>query len=174
MAENAVKTAAKPPTTTAEDALRQKSHDANVISGRHLVAKALKNEGADAIFTPRGDGFARAAKLAQPRKEVLCYHSDSAFGVTAFDMEMAKRFETPCVAVVGNNSAMNQIRHGRLAKCGEQDGDVSNLLGDVPFGTFVQMPERLRRGGARGVEGCAGLAQSAQIGGQDRQIGSNQ
>jgi acetolactate synthase-1/2/3 large subunit len=37
--------------TTAEDTLKQKSRDANVISGGHLVAKALKNEGVDTIFT---------------------------------------------------------------------------------------------------------------------------
>src|SRR5688500_15355137 len=37
--------------TTAEDTLKQKSRDANVISGGHLVAKALKSEGVDTIFT---------------------------------------------------------------------------------------------------------------------------
>jgi acetolactate synthase I/II/III large subunit len=38
-------------TTTAEDTLKQKSRDASVISGGHLVAKALKAEGVDTIFT---------------------------------------------------------------------------------------------------------------------------
>ena len=38
-------------TTTAEDTLRQKSKDAGVISGGHLVAKALRAEGVDTIFT---------------------------------------------------------------------------------------------------------------------------
>src|SRR3984957_16208438 len=38
-------------TTTAEDTLQRKSRDAGVISGGHLVAKALKNEGVDTIFT---------------------------------------------------------------------------------------------------------------------------
>ena len=37
--------------TTAEDTLAQKSRDENVISGGHLVAAALKNEGVDTIFT---------------------------------------------------------------------------------------------------------------------------
>jgi len=41
----------QPKTTTAEDTLQRKSRDANVISGGHLVAKALKNEGVDTIFT---------------------------------------------------------------------------------------------------------------------------
>ena len=78
--------------TTAEDTLQRKSRDAGVISGGHLVAKALENEG----------------------------------GV-------------PYLAVIGNNSAMNQIRYGQLAKYGERRGNVGNLLGDVPFGKFAEM-----------------------------------
>jgi acetolactate synthase-1/2/3 large subunit len=86
-----------------------------------------------------GTGFALAAKLAHPRKEVLCYYGDGSFGMTAFDMETANRFGAPYIAVVGNNSAMNQIRYGQLSKYGEQRGNVGNLLGDVPFGTFAHM-----------------------------------
>ena len=41
----------QPKATTAEDTLQRKSRDAGVISGGHLVAKALKNEGVDTIFT---------------------------------------------------------------------------------------------------------------------------
>ena len=86
-----------------------------------------------------GTGFALAAKLVHPHKEVLCYYGDGAFGMTAFDMETANRFGAPYIAVIGNNSAMNQIRYGQLAKYGEQRGNVGNLLGDVPFGKFAEM-----------------------------------
>jgi acetolactate synthase-1/2/3 large subunit len=86
-----------------------------------------------------GTGFAMAAKLAHPEKEVLCYYGDGAFAMTAFDMETANRFGAPYIAVVGNNSAMNQIRYGQIAKYGEQRGNVGNKLGDVPFGTFAEM-----------------------------------
>ena len=86
-----------------------------------------------------GTGFALAAKLAHPDKEVLCYYGDGSFGMTAFDMETANRFGAPYIAVIGNNSAMNQIRYGQLAKYGEQRGNVGNLLGDVPFGRFAEM-----------------------------------
>jgi len=86
-----------------------------------------------------GTGFAIAAGLAHPDKEVLCYYGDGSFGMTAFDMETANRFGVPYIAVVGNNSAMNQIRYGQLAKYGEQRGNVGNLLGDVPFGKFAEM-----------------------------------
>jgi acetolactate synthase-1/2/3 large subunit len=86
-----------------------------------------------------GTGFAIAAGLANPSKEVLCYYGDGSFGMTAFDMETANRFGVPYLAVIGNNSAMNQIRYGQLAKYGDQRGNVGNLLGDVPFGKFAEM-----------------------------------
>lgn len=86
-----------------------------------------------------GTGFALAAKLAHPDKEVLCYYGDGSFGMTAFDMETANRFGAPYVAVIGNNSAMNQIRYGQISKYGEQRGNVGNLLSDVPFSQFGQM-----------------------------------
>src|SRR5258706_2768253 len=86
-----------------------------------------------------GTGFAIAAGLANPNKEMLCYYGDGAFGMTAFDMETANRFGVPYLAGIGNNSAMNQIRYGQLAKYGEQRGNVGNLLGDVPFGKFSEM-----------------------------------
>jgi acetolactate synthase-1/2/3 large subunit len=86
-----------------------------------------------------GTGFAMASKLAHPEKEVLCYYGDGAFGMTAFDMETANRFGAPYIAVIGNNSAMNQIRYGQLAKYGEERGDVGNKLSDVPFGKFAEM-----------------------------------
>ena len=37
--------------TTATDTLQRRSTDANIISGGHLAAKALRNEGVDTIFT---------------------------------------------------------------------------------------------------------------------------
>ena len=86
-----------------------------------------------------GTGFALASKLAHPEKEVLCYYGDGSFGMTAFDMETANRFGAPYIAVIGNNSAMNQIRYGQLAKYGEERGNVGNLLGDVPFSKFAEM-----------------------------------
>ncbi len=86
-----------------------------------------------------GTGFAIAAGLAHPSKEVLCYYGDGSFGMTAFDMETANRFGVPYLAVIGNNSAMNQIRYGQLAKYGPERGNVGNLLGDVPFSKFAEM-----------------------------------
>jgi acetolactate synthase I/II/III large subunit len=86
-----------------------------------------------------GTGFSIAAKLAHPNKEVLCYYGDGAFGMTAFDMETADRFGAPYIAVVGNNSAMNQIRYGQLAKYGPQRGNVGNKLGEMEFSHFAKI-----------------------------------
>ena len=86
-----------------------------------------------------GTGFALATGLARPDKEVLCYYGDGSFGMTAFDMETANRFGAPYIAVIGNNSAMNQIRYGQITKYGEERGGVGNLLGDVPFSKFAEM-----------------------------------
>ena len=86
-----------------------------------------------------GTGFSMAAKLAHPNKEVVCLYGDGAFGMTSFDMETAQRFGAPYLAVIGNNSAMNQIRYGQLAKYGQDRGDIGNKLGDVPFSQFGQM-----------------------------------
>ena len=53
--------------------------------------------------------------------------------------ETATRFGAHYIAVSGNNSAMNQIRYGQIAKYGEQRGNVGNKLGDVPYGKFAEM-----------------------------------
>jgi len=86
-----------------------------------------------------GTGFSMAAKLAHPDKEVVCLYGDGAFGMTSFDMETAQRFGAPYLAIIGNNSAMNQIRYGQLAKYGQDRGDIGNKLGDVPFSKFGEM-----------------------------------
>ncbi len=86
-----------------------------------------------------GTGFAMAAKLAHPNKEVVCLYGDGSFGMTSYDMETAQRFGAPYLAVVGNNSAMNQIRYGQITKYGPERGDVGNKLGDIPFSKFGEM-----------------------------------
>ncbi|AKJ67843.1 acetolactate synthase [Pandoraea thiooxydans] len=120
-----------------------------------------------------GTGFAIAAGLANPGKEVLCYYGDGAFSMTAFDIETANRFGVPYLAVVGNNSAMNQIRYGQLAKYGAERGNVGNLLSDVPFGRFAEMlggygeevrdPAQIAGALRRGREAIAKTGRSAVI-----------
>lgn len=120
-----------------------------------------------------GTGFAIAAGLANPEKEVLCYYGDGSFGMTAFDMETANRFGVPYLAVIGNNSAMNQIRYGQITKYGEKRGSVGNLLSDVPFSRFAEMlggygeevrdPNQIAAALQRGRESIAKTGRSAVI-----------
>lgn len=120
-----------------------------------------------------GTGFAIAAGLANPGKEILCYYGDGSFGMTAFDMETANRFGVPYLAVIGNNSAMNQIRYGQLAKYGDERGNVGNLLSDVPFSKFAEMlggygeevrdPGQIAAALRRGREAIARTGKSAVI-----------
>src|SRR3981189_313582 len=51
MLGTATKVSETQATTTAEDTLKRKTRAADVVSGGHLVAKALKSEGVDTIFT---------------------------------------------------------------------------------------------------------------------------
>ena len=86
-----------------------------------------------------GVPFAMAAKYAHPEKEVLCYFGDGAFTLTGWDFETCVRFKLPILGVVGNNSAMNQIRCGQIMKYGKERGNVGNMLGDVPFDKFAEI-----------------------------------
>jgi acetolactate synthase I/II/III large subunit len=86
-----------------------------------------------------GVPFAMAAKKACPDKEVVCLFGDGAFSLTGWDFETMVRFDLPFVGIVGNNSSMNQIRYGQIAKYGEDRGRVGNTLGDIPYSKFAQM-----------------------------------
>ncbi len=113
-----------------------------------------------------GVPFAMAAKLAHPDKEVLCYFGDGAFSLTGWDFETCVRFGLPFLGVIGNNSAMNQIRCGQIIKYGANRGDVGNILGDVPYGKFAEMlgghgedvrdPDQIRPALERAREAVAG------------------
>lgn len=86
-----------------------------------------------------GTAFAMAAKHARPRAEVVCLFGDGAFSLTGWDFETMVRFGLPFIGVIGNNSSMNQIRYGQIAKYGAARGRVGNTLGDIAYGRFAEM-----------------------------------
>ena len=86
-----------------------------------------------------GMPFAMAAKHAMPHKEIVCLFGDGALSLTGWDFETMVRFGLPFVGIVGNNSSMNQIRYGQIAKYGDDRGRVGNTLGDVEYSKFAQM-----------------------------------
>src|SRR6201998_461153 len=75
--------AAEIKSTTAEDPLQRKSREAGVVSGGHLVAKALKNEGVDTTSTLCGghiiniyDGcIDEGIKIVDVRHEQVAAHA---------------------------------------------------------------------------------------------------
>jgi acetolactate synthase-1/2/3 large subunit len=86
-----------------------------------------------------GTGFAMAAKLTNPNREVVTLFGDGSFAMTGFDMQTAMRFNLPYIAIVGNNTYMNQIRFGQIQKYGPERGNVGNSLGEVHFEKFADM-----------------------------------
>ena len=77
----------KQKSDTATDTLAEKSRSADVISGGHLVARALKNEGVDTIFTLCGghiidiyDGcIDEGIKVVDVRHEQAAVHAADAW-----------------------------------------------------------------------------------------------
>ena len=126
-------------TTTADDTLKQKSRDVNVISGGHLVAKALKAEGVDTIFTLCGghiidiyDGcIDEGIRIVDVRHEQTAAHAADGYarqtgklgcvvttagpGCTnaVTGIATAFRSESP-VLHIGGQSALGQWRMGGL------------------------------------------------------------
>ena len=82
-----------------------------------------------------GSGFAAAAQLARPGKQVCIVYGDGAFGLTGFDVESFVRFNLPIVCVLGNNGAWNQTTQGVLGRGGRalatflsQDTDYAKIM----------------------------------------------
>ena len=160
--------------TTAEDTLKEKSRDANVISGGHLVAKALKAEGVDTIFTLCGghiidiyDGcLDEGIRIVDVRHEQTAAHAADGYarqtgklgcvvttagpGCTnaVTGIATAFRSESP-VLHIGGQSALNQWKMGGL-----QDLPHVDMMKPITkFASTVMSTERVADmivdGGAR-------------------------
>ncbi|GAA1784969.1 MULTISPECIES: thiamine pyrophosphate-binding protein [Streptomonospora] len=86
-----------------------------------------------------GIPFVMATKYARPDKEVVALFGDGAFSLTGWDFETLVRFDMPFIGIIGNNSSMNQIRYGQIAKYGADRGEIGNTLGDVRYSEFAKM-----------------------------------
>src|SRR6202140_4949620 len=164
MLETATKTTDSKGTTTAEDTLKRKTRDANVISGGHLVAKALKNEGVDTIFTLCGghiidiyDGcIDEGIRIIDVRHEQVATHAADGYarqtgklgcvvttagpGCTnaVTGIATAFRSESP-VLHIGGQSALNQWKMGGL-----QDLPHVDMMKPITkFASTVMSTERI-------------------------------
>ena len=99
-----------------------------------------------------GSGFAAAAQLARPGKQVCIVYGDGGFGLTGFDVETYVRFNLPIVSIVGNNGAWNQTTQGvvRRGMRGigtylSQETDYAKIMqGMGGYGERVEDPEQIR------------------------------
>jgi acetolactate synthase-1/2/3 large subunit len=93
-----------------------------------------------------GTGFAMAAKLARPDKQVLIVYGDGSFGLNGMEFDTMVRHNIPVVAVIGNNRAWMPITEGdpglgRHLGGARYDKMVEALGG---HGEFVERPEQIR------------------------------
>lgn len=74
-----------------------------------------------------GTGFALAAKLAHPDRQVLVFFGDGSFGLNAMEFDTYVRHNVPIVAVISNDGAWGMVRHWQRMTCGE-DGCAGMAL----------------------------------------------
>lgn len=67
-----------------------------------------------------GTGFALAAKLAKPDKQVLLYSGDGSFGLNGMEFDTFVRFNLQVVAVISNDSAWGMVKHGQRMLYGDE------------------------------------------------------
>ncbi|HTC23151.1 MAG TPA: acetolactate synthase, partial [Gemmatimonadales bacterium] len=99
-----------------------------------------------------GPGYALAAKLAHPDRQVLLLSGDGAFGFSAMEFDTMVRHDIPVVCVVGNNGIWALEKHPMLSMLGVS---VAADLGDRTrydkvvealggYGEMVDRPEEIR------------------------------
>ncbi len=93
-----------------------------------------------------GTGFAMAAKLAKPDKQVLLVNGDGAFGLNGMEFDTMVRHKIPAVSVIGNNRAWMPITEGdpglaRHLGWARYDKMVEAMGG---HGEFVERPKQIR------------------------------
>ncbi|HEY7833332.1 MAG TPA: thiamine pyrophosphate-dependent enzyme, partial [Ktedonobacterales bacterium] len=148
------------------------SYGARVINawepGHWLDAGPLGTLGA-------GTGYAIAAKIAHPDKQVALLFGDGAFGLNGMEFETMVRHKLPVVAVIGNDGQWAQIKHPQQAMLGHStaadlapgiryDKMVEALGG---YGELVERPEDIRpaieRAFASGLPACVNVLTDPKV-----------
>lgn len=111
-----------------------------------------------------GTGFAIAAKLAKPDKQVLILSGDGSFGFNGMEFDTAVRHNIPIVAVIGNNQGWNGSPEDESAAFCRKLGEVRydkmvEALGG--YAERVVRPEEIRpaleRAFASGIPACVNV-----------------
>jgi acetolactate synthase-1/2/3 large subunit len=85
-----------------------------------------------------GPGFAIAAKLARPDKQVLVVYGDGSFGLNAMEFESAIRQKIPFVGIIGNDGAWGQIKVAQEMLYGPGNAPASDLDPEAPYHAMVE------------------------------------
>ena len=116
-----------------------------------------------------GPGYAMAAKLARPDRQVLLLSGDGAFGFSAMEFDTMVRHKIAVVCVVGNNGIWALEKHPMLSMLGVS---IAADLGDRTrydkvvealggHGEMVDRPEEIRpaleRAFASGLPACVNV-----------------
>ncbi len=116
-----------------------------------------------------GPGYAMAAKLAHPDKQVLLLSGDGAFGFSAMEFDTMVRHRIPVVCVIGNNGIWALEKHPMMSMLGvsvaadlgrqtRYDKVVEALGG---HGETVDRPQQIRpaleRAFASGLPACVNV-----------------
>lgn len=121
-----------------------------------------------------GPGYALAAKLAHPDRQVVLLSGDGAFGFSALDFDTLLRHGVPVVCVIGNNGIWATEKHPMLASLqtsiaadlrpGTRYDRVVEALGG--HGELVERPGDIRpaleRAFSSGVAACVNVVCDAQ------------
>ncbi|MFI5274466.1 MAG: thiamine pyrophosphate-dependent enzyme, partial [Ktedonobacterales bacterium] len=116
-----------------------------------------------------GTGYALAAKIARPNKQVAILFGDGAFGLHGMEFETMVRHNLPIVAVIGNDGQWAQIKHPQQAMLGHST--AADLAPGVRYdrmveafggyGELVERPEDIRpaieRAFASGKPACVNV-----------------
>ncbi|MDQ2942660.1 MAG: thiamine pyrophosphate-dependent enzyme, partial [Candidatus Dormibacteraeota bacterium] len=116
-----------------------------------------------------GPGYAMAAKLAHPDRQVLLLSGDGAFGFSAMEFDTMVRHRIPVVCVIGNNGIWALEKHPMMSMLGASvavdlasktryDRVVEALGG---HGELVESPDQIRpaleRAFASGLPACVNV-----------------
>jgi acetolactate synthase I/II/III large subunit len=113
-----------------------------------------------------GPGYALAAKLAHPDRQVVLLSGDGAFGFSGMEFDSLVRHQVPIICVIGNNGIWATEKHPMLSmlgtsiaadlRPGTRYDKVVEALGG--HGELVEKPEQIRpaleRAAKAGVPAC--------------------
>jgi acetolactate synthase-1/2/3 large subunit len=116
-----------------------------------------------------GPGYALAAKLAHPDRQVVLLSGDGAFGFSAMEFDTLVRHRVPVICVIGNNGIWATEKHPMLKllgtaiaadlRPGTRYDKVVEALGG--HGELVERPEDIRpaleRAAKAGVPACVNV-----------------